>query len=184
MAESFDAKKVWETIKAPVVLMAVCSIVCALLVFAYNITYVDTTGVITDNLRAACEEVIGEGNYEMFLGTLPEGVNSIITDKENKTCAVEITADGYSKNGLHIVVGFDNSGKVSGISFLSIGETPGLGTKVKNSSFLDQFKGISSADEAQKADTITGATYSSKGMKAAIALAIETYQNSKEEIFK
>ena len=93
--------------------------------------------------------------------------------------AFEITADGYSKGGLHLLIGFDESGSICGISVISIGETPGLGTKVQNKDFLDKFKGISSED--YQVDNITGATYSSKGMKAAVNTALEAYSQMKGE---
>lgn len=179
--KSLNFAALWDTVKPPVILTTICVITCALLVFAYNITYVDYTGVITDKLRAGCEEVMGEGEYEMLTDLTVEGVTSIIIDKENKNCAFEITADGYAKGGLHLLIGIDKAGAVSGINVLSIGETPGLGTKVKDSKYLDKFKGINSTEV--DVDNITGATYSSKGMKKAVALAIETYQNQKEAIF-
>lgn len=179
--KSSQFKETWEKMKPPAVLMIICAFICALLVFAYNLTYVDTTGVLTEKLRAACVEVLGEGEYKMLTTPMPEGVTSIVADKAKKTCAVEIVADGYAKGGLHVVVGLDENGAVSGISFLSIGETPGLGTKVQNESHLKKFIGLTSPEA--EVDNITGATYSSKGMKNAVALAIGTYQSQKEAIF-
>ena len=106
-----------------------------------------------------------------------DGVTSVITNGSGT--AFEITADGYSKGGLHLLIGFDESGSICGISVISIGETPGLGTKVQNKDFLDKFKGISSED--YQVDNITGATYSSKGMKAAVNTALEAYSQMKGE---
>ena len=79
----------------------------------------------------------------------------------------------------NLLIGFDESGSICGISVISIGETPGLGTKVQNKDFLDKFKGISSED--YQVDNITGATYSSKGMKAAVNTALEAYSQMKGE---
>lgn len=178
----------WQYIKPPIVLAIICIISTALLVFAYNLTYVDTTGVITDKLKAGLEDVLGDGEYEMLLtkndeGTsvplVYDGITSIIKDDKGQT-AFEITVDGYAKGGLHVLVGIDEKGAVSGVSILSIGETPGLGTKVQNQSFLDSFKGIDKTPV--EVDSITGATYSSKGMKNAVSLALTTYQSEKGEI--
>ncbi len=179
--KSIDLRAVWDNIKPPVILTLICLVICALLVIAYNLTYVDNTGVITDKLRAGCEDVIGSGEYKMLTDIQTEGVTSIIVNKDNGSCAFQIVASGYTKNGLNLLIGIDKSGAVSGINVISIAETPGLGTKVAEKSFLDKFKGINSADI--KVDNITGATYSSKGMKAAVALAVKTYQNQKEAIF-
>ncbi|MEG0614436.1 MAG: FMN-binding protein [Oscillospiraceae bacterium] len=171
----------FSKIKPPLVLMLICLLTTALLVVAYNVTYVDTTGIITEKLRAGCVETIGEGDFEMLTDVKAEGVTSIIVDKSAKKCAFEIVADGYVKGGLHVIVGMDENGVVSGVSVIGIAETPGLGTKVKKKDFLDKFKGINSTEIA--VDNVTGATFSSKGMKSAVALAVETFGAKKGEIF-
>ena len=172
-----------EKIMPPLVLTLICVITSALLVAAYNITYVDTTGVITDELASGLTEIYGGSDgFDMLMnedGTVKtyDGVTSVITNGSG--IAFEITADGYSKGGLHLLIGFDEGGSICGISVISIGETPGLGTKVQNKDFLDKFKGISSED--YQVDNITGATYSSKGMKAAVNTALEAYSQMKGE---
>ena len=173
-----------ERIMPAFVLTLICVISAALLAVVYNLTYVDTTGIITDKLSEGLTELYGsDSGFEMLKnddGTVKtyEGVTSVICN-ENGNTAFEITADGYSKGGLHLLVGFDNSGVICGISILSIGETPGLGTKVQDKSFLDKFKGISSLDFA--VDNITGATYSSNGMKNAVNAALNAYSQMKGE---
>ncbi len=135
-----------EKIKPPLVLTLICLIACGLLVAAYEATYVDNTGVITDKLTAALAEIYGTAeSYEILLnddGTVLtyDGVTSILSDGTNT--AFEIYADGYSTDGLHVLVGLNENGVVKGVSIMTIGETPGLGTKVQNADFLGQFKGI------------------------------------------
>lgn len=182
-----------DKIMPPLVLTIICVVVCGLLVFAYNKTYVDNTGVLTDDMKAGCTEIFGEGDYEILLEPdaetktpvtfNTEGVNSVIVDKENKSCLIEITQDGYSKGGLHLLVGINSDGAVDGIYFLSIGETPGLGTKVQNSDFLNQFMGYTVDTDENSIDNVTAATYSSKGMKSAMKKAVTLYDEHKEEIF-
>lgn len=148
-----------EKIKPPLVLTLICIITCGLLVAAYEATYVDTTGVITEKLTAGLTEVYGSAEgFEMLKnndGTVLtyEGVTSVLFDGENT--AFEITADGYSSGGLHVLVGLDNSGAVSGVSVMTIGETPGVGTKVQAESFRSQFIGVRYADTVtQKEETV------------------------------
>lgn len=173
-----------EKIMPPLVLTIICVISSALLVLAYNLTYVDTTGIITDKLSAGLTELYGSADdFTMLInddGTVKtyDGVTSVIVDNNGHT-AFEITADGYSKGGLHLLIGFDENGAVCGISILTIGETPGLGTKVQDSAYLDRFKGITSPDF--QVDGITGATYSSKGMNSAVETAVNAYSKLKEE---
>ncbi|MDE6709864.1 MAG: FMN-binding protein [Oscillospiraceae bacterium] len=145
-----------EKIKPPLVLTLICIITCGLLVAAYEATYVDTTGVITEKLTAGLTEVYGSAEgFEMLKnddGTVLtyDGVTSVLFDGENT--AFEITADGYSSGGLHVLVGLNNSGAVSGVSVMTIGETPGVGTKVQDDSFKNQFKGVKYGDTVS-ADT-------------------------------
>lgn len=144
-----------EKIKPPLVLTLICIITCGLLVAAYEATYVDTTGVITEKLTAGLTEVYGSAEgFEMLKnddGTVLnyEGVTSVLSDGENT--AFEITADGYSSGGLHVLVGLDQSGAVSGVSVMTISETPNVGTKVQNESFRNQFKGIVYGDTVSAA---------------------------------
>lgn len=135
-----------EKIKPPLVLTLICLIACGLLVAAYEATYVDNTGIITEKLSAGLTEVYGSADgFEMLKnddGTVLayDGVTSVLSDGTN--IAFEVTADGYSKGGLHVLVGLGETGSVQGVSIMTIGETPGLGTKVQNAGFLGQFSGL------------------------------------------
>ncbi len=135
-----------EKIKPPLVLTLICIITCGLLVAAYQATYTDSTGVITEKLTAGLTELYGSADgFEMLKNDdgeviKYEGVTSVLSDGTNT--AFEITANGYSTGGLHVLVGVDENGSVSGVSIMTIGETPGVGTKVQDESFLSQFKGV------------------------------------------
>lgn len=136
-----------EKIQPSLVLTLICLIACALLVAAYEATYVDNTGVITDKMITGLEDIYGTSEgFSMKLnedGTVyaPEGVSSVLTD-ENGNTAFEITADGYSSGGLHVMVGMSPEGAVAGVSILAISETPGVGTRVQDEAFLGQFEGL------------------------------------------
>ncbi|MCR5120929.1 MAG: FMN-binding protein [Ruminococcus sp.] len=189
-------QSVKELIMPPLVLTVICAVVCGLLVTAHDATYVDNTGVITEKLRTGCEDIFSGGEdceYEMLVTEedgkrLPvtfgeKDVDSIIVDKAAGNCLIEYTGDGYKKDGLHILVGFGSDGAVSGISFISIGETPGLGTKVQEDSFTGQFIGYTAGANMDGIDGVTAATYSSKGMKAAVVSCAEIYSVHRGEIF-
>lgn len=145
-----------EKIKPPLVLTLICLITCGLLVAAYEATYVDNTGIITDKLQTGLTDVYGHfEDFEMILnddGTVLtyDGVTSVLSD--GKYTAFEIYADGYSKGGLHVLVGLDENGAVKGVSIMTIGETPGLGTKVQNADFLGQFGGVTYDQTTAKED--------------------------------
>lgn len=172
-----------EKIKPSLVLTLICLIACALLVAAYEATYVDNTGVITEDMTAGLEEIYGSSEgFSMKLSDdgsvyAPEGVSSVLED-EKGNIAFEITSDGYSSGGLHVMVGMSSEGSVAGISILSIGETPGVGTRVQDESFLGQFKGLTydklpaestETDTSRKNYVWAGSTKEIDGLKEAAA---------------
>ncbi|MCL2055306.1 MAG: FMN-binding protein [Oscillospiraceae bacterium] len=139
-----------DNIKPSMVLTLICVISCCLLVFAYEATFDDNTGKVTEELTAAFTDIYGEAEA-LYIelnddGTVyqPNGVTAVLVDAKGDR-AYEITADGYERGGIHVLVGLDENGEVKGISFIAIKETPGLGTKVQDSSFLSQFTALSYA---------------------------------------
>lgn len=168
-----------EKIMPPLVLMIISVVVCALLVAANAATKDKIIQAQEDKFNQSLTETFGEADYKQSDVEI-DGIDSVTRD-ENGRIIFEITADGYAKGGLHLLIGFDAQGAVEGISFLSIGETPGLGTKVQeDKSFIEQFKGANSENYEFK--PITGATFSSKGMRSAVDASIAAYNEHKEEI--
>lgn len=178
-------------IKPVIVLSLIMTIVSALLIVTYNLTYVDTSGILTDELKAKCVFLMGDGEYEIVTDWKSEGYNiekpeniEKLIKKSDGSLAFQIVADGYNKDGLDLLVAMNNDGSVSGVAVVSISETPGLGTKVDNSEFLNRFSGA--ADEitiVKKAPSkeneiqaVTGATYSSNGIADAVNSAISVYR--------
>lgn len=176
--------------KPTIVLTAITSIVALLLIVTHIFTYVDTSGIITDKLMSACVEAMGEGEFvivsdwhaEGYGIEKPDNVEKLIK-KSDGSIAFEIITNGYSKNGLDLLIAMNSDGSVKAVSVVSVTDTPGLGTKVNDSSFLAQFSGKigqltavknqpKSEDEVQ---AVTGATYSSKGVTEAVNIAVEVY---------
>ena len=82
---------------------------------------------------------------------------------------------GYGGN-IDILVGLENETTVKGVTIISHLETPGLGARVTESSFREQFAGLNIDDVALKGDdgqidAITGATISSRAVVDAIRAA-------------
>lgn len=82
---------------------------------------------------------------------------------------------GYAQ----LVVGLDSAGKITGVSVLSHGETPGLGTKVMdNREYLGQFTSLPEAftdKDVRRMDAVAGATKSSNSVKHAVQAAGAVY---------
>lgn len=91
------------------------------------------------------------------------------------------SAKGYGGD-IDLMVGIDTSGKVTGVSILSISETAGLGMNAKNESFINQYIGKSGTIGVSKngaSDTeiqaLTGATITSKAVTSEVNTALSLY---------
>lgn len=97
-------------------------------------------------------------------------------------------AKGYGGE-IAVMTGIYRNGKISGVTILSHGETPGLGANAANSEFCEQFEEIdvksgatvtkSSPQEGEIA-AVTGATISSEAVTSAVNEALSLYEKVKE----
>jgi electron transport complex protein RnfG len=133
------------------VLVLVCGVFTALLVIAHDLTYKDDTGVITDEIMASLSEIYGDSTNFTTSRVLNEE-NGIVMEMQNEIGekAYLMTVNGYNKGGITLVAGLGTDGSVRGISIVSLSETPGLGTKVDDTTFLSQFSGFSAGDIAEE----------------------------------
>lgn len=113
----------------------------------------------------------------------------------DEVCAVDggetgyvITAtdsEGYGGD-IQVVVGITADGTVSGISFLSISETAGLGMNAQNESFYGQYVGKQTEQfyvskdggNGEPIDAISGATITSRAVTGAVNAALGYFQNA------
>lgn len=87
------------------------------------------------------------------------------------------TKIGFSGD-IFIMAGFNTNGSIYDIAVLEHSETPGLGTKINEPRFKDQFKGIHPAEvnikvrnDGGQIDAITAATISSRAFSDAVQRA-------------
>ena len=110
--------------------------------------------------------------------------------KDGKTfeVAYSATAKGYH-DLIEVMVGVRADGKLTGISIMTHTETPGLGARIVESEFTEQFAGLDldtsklSADGGQ-VDALSGATFSTVGVINAIDAALERFPKIKKEVFQ
>ena len=70
-----------------------------------------------------------------------------------------------------MIVGFDKTGNITGVRYANIpSETPGLGMKTTELSFLEKWIGYNHSNVSE-VDTISGATMTSQAFKEAMSLA-------------
>lgn len=164
-----------------IVLTVICVVSALVLVFSHELTKDSISEQNEAKFSRSVEKLFGECEITMIDDDFGvSGIEAIAVTSDGKT-AVQVTADGYAKEGINILVGIDESGAVSGIEFVSLGETPGLGTKVRdNADFREQFIGADTVPV--ECDSVSGATFSSKGMKKAVETALDVYNENKEAI--
>ena len=164
----------------PLVLSVVCIAVSGLLAFANQLTAPRIAKAQEEKLSKSLVEVFGEADYKTLDKSF-ENVNQVITD-ENNRAVFNISVDGYSKDGIEALIGIDSEGKVCGIGIVSLKETTGIGTRIQANDYIEKFIGLDN-DDFPDDTIISGATYSSKGMRNAVSIAVSTYSQNKEVIF-
>jgi electron transport complex protein RnfG len=91
-------------------------------------------------------------------------------------------AQGYSGN-IGIVMGVDPAGSVAGVKILTQSETPGLGAKIVEGAFIDQFRGKAAGSIALKKDdpsggsidAISAATISSRAVTNTVRATLDSF---------
>ena len=104
------------------------------------------------------------------------------------TAVASYSNNGYDPTQIRIMVGILPDGKINNTSVIQQKETPGLGTKIKEPKFKDQFLGIDPlkfkikvVKDGGDVDAITAATISSRAFCEAVDRAYVTYIKVQEE---
>jgi Na+-translocating ferredoxin:NAD+ oxidoreductase subunit G len=109
--------------------------------------------------------------------------------KDGKTFEVAYSAAAKGYHGpIEVMVGVDPEGTLTGISIMTHSETPGLGARIVEPKFTDQFAGLDLettklSAEGGKVDAVSGATFSTLGVITAVDDALEQFPQIKKEIF-
>ncbi len=107
--------------------------------------------------------------------------------KDGKLAGIAVKT--WTKNGyggmVRLMVGFDQSGDIINISVLEQKETPGLGTKMTQARFKDQYNGknpgtdnLSVKKDGGQVDAITAATISSRAFSDAVTRAYKSLEKA------
>ena len=157
-------------------LTAICTTVTLLLA----LTNLLTVGRIARNAEVKAAEsrhkVLEAADY---IPANADGTVYKAFDAEDRLIGVVVTtkAGGYGGT-IEVMTGIRADGGVSGVNILSMEETPGLGAKAKEDSFLRQFKGLTDSGAAVNKDggdidALSGATITSRAVTKAVNEAVE-----------
>lgn len=86
-----------------------------------------------------------------------------------------LSPNGY-KAAIPVTLGILLDGTITRIAIGDITETAGLGTKIKEAPFLDQFTLLPAGQLDSRADTISGATISSSAVVRAVEQAVSVFE--------
>jgi electron transport complex protein RnfG len=149
----------------PVVFLAVIVTVSVVLLIALNSV---TSSIVEEGRSEEIKGTLEKIFPEMSEYKLEDEVYMIYQDGEKSGYAFIASGSGYGGD-IDILVGLDSDFKIKDISIITQTETPGLGARITESTFTDQFKGLSADEIALRSnngmiDAITGATISSKAV--------------------
>ncbi len=142
-----------------------------------NVLSQSTNNPINDRLEIELDGII----HTVFIGK-----------KGDQLYAVAYESEGNGFGGaIGVMLGIDiEKSTISGIGILTHQETPGLGSRISETSFTDKFKGRAVSDNFKvkkdngSIDAISGATNSSRGVCSAAEKGVALYSKLKVEILK
>lgn len=166
-----------DIVKLGLILMLVCAVAAFSLAYTNDVT----SKVIAENERLAklaeIEKVFpNAANSEDK--TVEGIVGTLVYNEAGELMGV--MAQGESKEGYSGSILFDLAvnaeGEIVALTNIRHSETPGLGAKITEEGFRNQFKGKTAADAftvGQDIDVISGATVSSRAMASGVKNSLE-----------
>jgi electron transport complex protein RnfG len=130
------------------------------------------------------DEVGAEDTLTVYLGTLEDHISGV---------AFQTYGEGYG-GFIYIMMGIDLEGHISGVKILEHQETPGLGARIEEPSFTDQFKNksldnsvlvngnLAVKKDGGDLDALTGATISPRGVAQAASAGLKIFARHRQEI--
>jgi len=174
-----ENKGVMYYIRIGGVLLLISAVIAVMLAFV-NAATVDR--IAENELKRTMEAIEGifpdadgvselDGDFGETVGTVYE----IRSGADFAGYCVTVSPKGF-KDAVVMMVGILPDGSVAGVRVTTHSETPGLGSKVCEESYLDRYIGKGTSGSVNgEVDAITGATITSKAVMAGIntALAID-----------
>ena len=183
--KKFDLK---EVLVPTVSLFLICTIVTLLLAVTNSVTkpQIEKLQIETANkTKAAVLSVADSFSDEKTVdlnGTTYTYFEGYDKDQNVVGYVFTTSAKGYGGD-IVTMVGMNSDGTVSGMDFLSISETAGLGMNADSDDFKNQFVGKSgeigvnkNAPAENEIQALTGATITSKAVTEAVNIALEFYE--------
>lgn len=167
-----------------VTLVIVTAVAALSLGFVFEVTKAPIEKARIDKQIRAIAAVAGVGENDPLLDAYQgaEGLDVFPVKKEGKVVSKAIKSysdQGYSGR-IELIIGIGARGEILGIQVLEHKETPGLGSKIRDENFKQQYVGQSAESidfrvkkDGGDIDAISGATISTRAFSEAIELALK-----------
>ena len=169
-----------STLMPVVVLVTICMVASALLGFVHEVTAPIAEANAEQKAQEIYASLVPDAKEFVPVDCTVEGCTAALEgrDAAGDVVAYVIVAQSKGYGGqVPIAVAFGRKGTVKNITAMANDETPGLGTKIANDSYIGQYVGrAAEATTADDVDLISGATISSKAALAAFNIAVEAYE--------
>ncbi len=158
----------------PLVLTVICLVVTVALVFTFNLTepIIEQQAIEAANQARIAVLPGAAGFEEVVVEEMPEGGVDCYKATDDSGYVITGSARGYGGT-MKVMAGIKNDGTLAGVQVLEQNETQGLGSKVTEPAFTDQFVGKDV--NMSGIETISGATISSRAFITALTNAYKVY---------
>lgn len=185
-----------ESLKLIGTLTSICIIAGALLAFVYGATAERIEAVSQMRTAAAAADVLPPHDHiDEAFEIEHEGKSFLFSpayrsDGQHVGYAIEFSTSAGYAGDIRMMLGLDDEGMTTGLVILpGHSETPGLGAKITESSFLDAFsdKAIDKTDwrvskDGGEIDEITAATISSRAVAEAVKSVADALEAQESKV--
>ena len=170
----------FETVRPIIVLVAICAVAGILLGVVHDITQPIADAIAEERAQETYAQLVPDAAGFDELDCSVEGCTAALqaTDASGSAIGYVIVAQSKGYGGqVPIAVAFDVDGNVTSITTMANEETPGLGSRIAEDSYIGQYVGLTAAPiTADDIDLISGATISSKAALSAFNVAVEAFE--------
>ena len=153
-------------------LVVICIGVALMLAAVNGLTKDTIAAAAAAERENAILSIFPEANRSELYGTVEDTeVYLVLRDNTLLGVCISLSENGFGGH-ISMMVGKDTHNYIEGVQIVSMSETPNIGTKTKNESFLSQFTGKDPFVIGENVDTIARATVSSKAVIKAVNRAL------------
>ena len=169
--EKTKSNSSWQTVLIGLKLLLICAIIAGLVSFVYAVT----NDTYAENIKETKENAVGrifgrDGRlpYRELRKTDAATVSAVFDGETLLGYCVEVKSAGFGGD-IELMVGYLADGSILGVDIVSHSETPGLGSKSAEPSYLEKYVGKTGELVANEdIDMIAGASVTSKAVLAGV----------------